>query len=73
MSMLTKFAIYLHVYVTRSHLTAQLQCNNSHLNDGDFPMLLVHASHMCIEVECLLIVAISNTGLHDLRNFKNLQ
>ena len=36
-------------------------------------MLLVHASHMCIEVKCLLIVAVSNTGLHDLRNLKNLQ
>ena len=44
-----------------------------YLNDGDFPMLLVHASHVCIEVQCLLVVAVSNTGLHDLRNLKNLQ
>ena len=44
-----------------------------YLNNGDIPMFFVHASHMCIEVECLLIVAVSNTGLHDLRNFKNLQ
>ena len=36
-------------------------------------MLLVHASHMCVEIERLLIVAVSNAGLHDLRNLKNLQ
>ena len=36
-------------------------------------MLLVHASHVCVEVERLLIVAVSNAGLHDLRNLKNLQ
>ena len=36
-------------------------------------MFLVHASHVCVEVKRLLIVAVSNAGLHDLRNLKNLQ
>ena len=36
-------------------------------------MLLAHAPHMCIEIECFFVVAIPDTGLHHLRDLKNLQ
>ena len=44
-----------------------------YLNDGDFSMFLVHASHMCIEIESLFVVAITYTSLHHLRYLKNLK
>ena len=47
--------------------------NTGHLDDGDGAVFLVHPVDVGAEVQCLLIVAVADTRLHYLRDFKNLE
>ena len=47
--------------------------NTGHLDDGDGAVFLVHPVDVGAEVQCLLIVAVADTRLHHLRDFKNFK
>ena len=58
----------------RVHTCMIICClGDGYLNYRDVPMLLVHASHMCVEIKSFFVVAVSNTCLHNLRDLQNLQ
>ena len=55
------------------HRICQTHQNTGHLDDGDGAVFLVHSVDVGAEVQCLLIVAVADTRLHHLRDFKNFK
>ena len=46
--------------------------DNTHSYDRDAGMFFLEASHMCRQFQGLLIVAITHTGVHQLRHLQDL-